>query len=333
MVVLNILGKIKPICISKKLKIYISNLPNEKNNNWNEDLVNEMRNVANRKNSILSSSGNKGNFSVKEIACKALPDLSTNITEEDAYQIIADNMICLYFDFPVDDWETNPFVSRACEEDYSEKFINFLSFVNSKKTNIFQKYTPIWIYSPFKLFEEPHRIFSFLSSSLTSVSINALKNWGKLLDTFLQDKNDYFLLDYLINSIHADNKYNVYHYFKSYSLCQLFLEKDKESELDEKLPLFLDSELSPEKRKEIASLLRKMRNKIAHGDFIAFEAIAEEYAQKVMDGNYWFDYAEYSRKNWILLHSCCMLDDAIRRMIAMLFTDKTKLTKIKTSKS
>ena len=43
MVVLNIFGKIEPICISNKLKLYISNLPNEESNNWNKGLVDEMR--------------------------------------------------------------------------------------------------------------------------------------------------------------------------------------------------------------------------------------------------------------------------------------------------
>ena len=42
MVVLNIYGKIKPICISKKLGLYIANLPKEKHNNWNDMLCEEI---------------------------------------------------------------------------------------------------------------------------------------------------------------------------------------------------------------------------------------------------------------------------------------------------
>lgn len=42
MVVLNIYGKIKPICISKKLGLYIANLPNEEHNNWNDELYKEV---------------------------------------------------------------------------------------------------------------------------------------------------------------------------------------------------------------------------------------------------------------------------------------------------
>ena len=82
-------------------------------------------------------------------------------------------------------------------------------------------------------------------------------------------------------------------------------------------------------RNEIAKLLRQMRNKIAHGDFTGLENKIEEYAQKVMDGRYSFDYSEYSRKNWVLLNACCLLEDTVRNIIIMLFTDKEKLKSIK----
>lgn len=43
MTVLSILGKIEPICISKKLKLYISNLPDSPDNDWQSELVYEMK--------------------------------------------------------------------------------------------------------------------------------------------------------------------------------------------------------------------------------------------------------------------------------------------------
>lgn len=101
--------------------------------------------------------------------------------------------------------------------------------------------------------------------------------------------------------------------------------------MDWKLPQFLDRDYSLEERNEIAKLLRQMRNKIAHGDFTGLENKIEEYAQKVMDGRYNFDYSEYSRKNWVLLDACCLLEDTVRNIIIMLFTDKEKLKSIKDS--
>ena len=77
--------------------------------------------------------------------------------------------------------------------------------------------------------------------------------------------------------LHAveDNEYNETHLLKAFSLCQLFLEKHKECELDSKLPQFFercDSEANVTRQ---AELFRRIRNKIAHGDFLAFETVVE----------------------------------------------------------
>lgn len=42
MVVLNVYGKIEPICISEKLKLYIKNLPCVEHDNWQESIRNEL---------------------------------------------------------------------------------------------------------------------------------------------------------------------------------------------------------------------------------------------------------------------------------------------------
>ena len=45
-----------------------------------------------------------------------------------------------------------------------------------------------------------------------------------------------------------------------------------------------------------------------------FNGKAEEFAKKYM-AHYSFDYSEYSRLNWILLHTCCLLDDLLRAIL------------------
>lgn len=47
---------------------------------------------------------------------------------------------------------------------------------------------------------------------------------------------------------------------------------------DIKLQRFLPDRLSNDEKQLCAKLLRQLRNKIAHGDFIAFEEKIEEYA-------------------------------------------------------
>lgn len=116
---------------------------------------------------------------------------------------------------------------------------------------------------------------------------------------------------------------------KAFSLCQLFLEKHNERELDFKLPLFFESYNSEVNTRRQAELFRKMRNKIAHGDFLAFEAVVETYASEFMDERFSFDYSEYSRKNWAIQTACCELDDAIRKLLCMLLFNRLELERIK----
>ena len=81
----------------------------------------------------------------------------------------------------------------------------------------------------------------------------------------------------------------------------------------------------------MAELCRKMRNKIAHGDFVDFESVVETYAIEFLDGRFSFDYSELSRKNWTIQHVCCLLDDIIRKLVHMLLYNRDKLEQIKNS--
>lgn len=149
MVVLNIFGKIEPICISDKLKLYISNLPNGESNNWNKGLVDEMR-AAMKMNIIESEKlGMKPNIDIREIYSQRFQQTSLpDDTTEDVYlQKIADNMICLYFDYsyqymPLGDWDTNCFDGRLCEEDYAEKVIDFINFASNGKSTQIPSFVP-----------------------------------------------------------------------------------------------------------------------------------------------------------------------------------------------
>lgn len=305
MVVLNIYGKIKPICISKKLGLYIDNLPKEKNNNWNDMLYEEMVLAKRRIDQDSKKYKLKSSFEVE----KYYEDIcfSKKVENMSNYKMIhkiVDNMIYIYLDYNYDDmplggWETNCFDGRLCEDDYAEKIINFICNI-SENGNV-----PHCIYSSNDEFHNPYRILQYTSN--IDKYINSIKSWEKIFDDFLISRNDYLQLDYLINSFFKDNDYNEYHFFKLYSLCQLFLEKEKEHELDRKLVIFLDDDYPGELKNIIPMKLRKMRNKIAHGDFISFEKLVEEFACEIIDENFSFDYSEYSRKNLVILHICCEL--------------------------
>lgn len=336
MVVLNIYSKIKPICISSKLGIYISNLPSEKHNNWKDELIKEINSANKKRLDNYKKYNLEEKFSIENFYKKIFlkDELLQDVNEEILIREIVDNMICIYFDYNYDDmplggWETNCFDGRFCEEDYAEKVVNFINFLSYGKQFDDFKNTPQWIYSSNSDEISPYRMF--LNNNNSKETIKTLKKWGRIFDDFLQDRNDYLKLDYLINALEEDGIYNEYHYFKLFSICQLLLENKKEIELDKKLPQFINDKYTVQEKNDIANTLRRMRNKIAHGDFIALENIIEEFAVNFMDGKFSFDYSEYSRKNWVLLHTCCLLNDIIINIIKMMFFQKDKLLEVKKS--
>lgn len=153
MVILNCYGKIEPICISNKLKLYISNLPtDEPYNNWQKSLAGVLKQGI----SSCDSAGNEiGIESIKRLYSNVFPEKTPlNFLDDSVYEELSQNMICMYFDYnyedmPLGGWETNCFDGRLCEEDYAEKIIDFFIFLNdpSDKTIVFPQPTPQWVYS------------------------------------------------------------------------------------------------------------------------------------------------------------------------------------------
>ena len=337
MVVLNFYGKIEPICISEKLGLYIANLPNEEYNEWRNALAEELE-LAVKANKIYQEKlGTNYPCGIINLYQTLFPDeLLPGEFEQEHYIKIADQMIFIYQDYdytdmPLGGWDTNCFDGRLCEEDYSEKIIDFINFMahSDQPDYAIPKPVPQWTFFSNHDGIDHWRIF--WGGEESAEYILALQEWGKLFDSFLCSRNDYLLFDYLVNTIHKDNEYNENHLIKAFSLCQLFLERHKESELDAKLPQFFEL-LGPESdTKRQAELFRKMRNKIAHGDFLAFETVIETYASEFMDGRFAFDYSEYSRKNWAVQHVCCELDNVIRKLLGMLLFNRRELERIKKS--
>lgn len=337
MVVLNCYGKIDPICISSKLGLYLSNLPDSLENNWKKELEKQLKLTLDVDTIYQNYLGTNYPCGILKLyknvfPNKVVPEVFTN----EHFSELVGQMICISLDYDYDDmplggWDTNCFDGRLCEDDYAEKIVNFLNFLGYADEDNVKYPSPIpqWTYS--SNHDEIDYFRLFWGGEDAKAYIEALQEWGNLLDAFLEKRENYLMLDYLINSIYKDDEYNEYHLMKDYSLCQMFLENERESELDIKLQSFLPADIPASDKADCAKLLRQLRNKIAHGDFMAFEEKVEEYAARFMDGNYQFDYSEYSRKNWVIGHVCCLLDDVLRRIIFMLLTDNVTLSSIKNS--
>lgn len=337
MLVLNCYGKINRICISKKIGMYLSNFPDSVENNWKSELkeqlwISKEAEELVQHNLKINRSSQIFELYHKVFSRKKIPREFTDTN----YEELVDKMICVTFDYAYDDiplggMDTNCFDGRICEDDYAEKVINFMNFLAYSRPihngGEFPTPVPQWTYSSNHDELDYYRIF-WGGESVTQY-LNSILEWGKLFDDFLINRERYLQLDYLINSIYKDNEYNEYHLIKDFSLCQLMLENKCEAELDIKLQRFLPDRLSNDEKQLCAKLLRQLRNKIAHGDFIAFEEKIEEYAIRFLDGKFEFDYSEYSRKNWTIEHVCCLLDDVLKRIFNMMFYDYETLENIK----
>ena len=73
--------------------------------------------------------------------------------------------------------------------------------------------------------------------------------------------------------------------------------------------------------------MRKLRNKIAHGDFEAVKQLLEQYRQVFMQ-NFWFDEIEYSIENWTYGNICLRLDEVLYEILWLMLYDKSKLFEI-----
>ena len=219
MVVLNFCGRIEPICISKKLKLYISNLPCSEDDDWEQELVDEMYAAIQYR---LASHEKYGDtvkpFDVPSIFCQdnCRQEFIHCTAEDDYLRAYADNLIYLYFDYddddmPFMDWRTNCFDGRFCEEDYAEKVVDFIRFVygNSTQNNRSPLSRIHMLYTSNDMTESPYYkriIFSGVFDK--EPYIQALQEFGARLDDFLDSENRYYQIDYLMEAIHTDNHYN-----------------------------------------------------------------------------------------------------------------------------
>lgn len=350
MVILNLLGKIEKTYISNKLGLYISNLPDggETNfNNWQEG-IKETLQIAFKTEKLYASQfiGKFGSGPDNKFETRVYERAKNIFNQyEESNEIIIDkyidylskNMICIDMDYqnceiPYGENAYSCFDCGSCEDEPVEKILEFLGFaaqgIENKSVII-----PHCIYSTS---QRRDREYSFLFSGITDInaSIVELKKWGKQLDEYLVSEKEFYQLDYLCNALFdmESGGKNTYHYMKLYSLCALFLEKEKESELDYKLPCLMDLSIPVSDRTGMAELMRKIRNKIAHGDFEKLNELLECYAQKYMDGKFWFDYSEYTRSSWVLLHISCRLEEILKVLINLMLKDNSKVIDLRNMK-
>ncbi|MFE4711905.1 hypothetical protein ACFRAM_13610 [Paenibacillus sp. NPDC056722] len=351
MILLNVYGKIEPLIISRKLGIEVSNLPNDWVLGFQDDLAEEIllreQNIRVWGKTNISSMGIT-NYKPSELVKAANWSVDSGVHVSDL-QIIAENLIgiqMLDLDNSYMRLKNEMMDSPSCETSYPYMFIKFCCTIQNafSAKNILHQRIPFCTYSSDEFNSKP-LILNFLSATMNYDSntekykkecISSLIKVGAIVDNFLESEEDFWMFDYIINSMFFDQKYNAYHIFKVMSLIEMLIINPNGTgktvgELESKLPQFLTGiRVEDTKRTIFAEIMRKLRNKIAHGDFKAVQQLLERYRTEFM-GNYDYDEFEYSIENWTYLSICCALDEILSEIIWQLITNKSKIRSIQIS--
>lgn len=352
MVIINLYGKVNSILLSKKLGVGISNLYDD----WVTGIVDDLKEEMLLREHFLKTSKTRKliNFKIKQYEPdKIVSDANwTEIIYEDVdsnLQEIAKNLVqleVLDFDQSLLQLKNNYLDSPSCEVQYPLKFIRFCHILTkSKRARINCKSNiPFITYNPDQYNSKP-LILNFLSYVLNTQTdlkvfnekaIDSMEYAGKLIDNFLESEKDFWFFDYIVNALYEPSQYNAYYIFKIMSLIEMLIVNSNDSgktqeELERKLPRFLLNELNDYDDKALfCTIVRKLRNKIVHGDLEAFKKLLEEYRENFMH-NFRYDEFEYSVESWTINSICLSLKSIFSEILFEFFSNKQEFLKFQKS--
>ena len=156
--------------------------------------------------------------------------------------------------------------------------------------------------------------------------ISSLQQIGKMVDDFILSEEDFWLLDYIVDAISDVHNWGAYHIFKVMSLVEMLIINSKgkgktQGEMEKKLPQFLPQRIDKSKQQVFAKIMRRLRNKIGHGDYKAVAKLLEEYRQEFMQ-NFWYDEFEYSIDNWTYGNICLNIDETLSNILCFMFSNR-----------
>lgn len=349
MVLMNMYGKIPSKIISRKLGIGICNPEAD----WVKDLQDDFEEeilVHRHKIAAFEKSGYDISWATNRYNLDNMVlQLGWQEEGKTPMQIIAEHLIeiqVLDFDNSLLQIKNNQLDSPTCEPQYPRKFLSFCCKVQSSEDA--QKIIPNQI--PFSTYNSddlqqtplilnyldamlhPHPDYPITVDDYTAGAIKSLEYMGNLIDNFLDGEKDFWLFDYIINATFNDQSHDAYHIFKVMSLIEMLIINPKGNgktvgELEHKLPQFLPNTISTESQVLFSEIVRKLRNKIGHGDFGAVQKLLEQYRNSFMQ-NFWYDEFEYSIESWTYGNICHNLDFALNNILWLMLFDKTKLATI-----
>lgn len=214
MVLLNMYGVIEPIVISEKLGIGIRNL----NEDWASGMVEDMMQEMLLREHDLKVYANRDfdvritQYNIHDIVLRANWSSDVIVNDSEALSVISKNLIqldVLDFDDSLLQLKNEFMDSPTCEVQYPVKFMSFCHIIcKSEKIKPFCKYgLPFITYDSDDVHSRP-LVLNYASSMVKSVEhlnlylnnyIDSLKFVGKMIDEFLDDEQDFWIFDYIVN--------------------------------------------------------------------------------------------------------------------------------------
>lgn len=276
MQVLNIYGKIKNLTLSKSLGLCISNIPKS----LKHRVIDAIK--------IEISFANFRHFDkdIDSVFKKCLSKKQNNENIDKKIEYLVDNMICIRSHDNGESYvhKKNVICNPIDQIEFGDKFLKFIGFwISLSHTG---HYLPFKIYDDHLFYDnELIHIIDYFRSSVYLLKdgnnqkyIDDLLDIGKLIDHYIENEYDFEKLDYIINSlsyIHSED-YDLKHFMNSVNILVMLLVRPNNTggleDLDEKLQLFIDKP----NEKLCVNYIRKIRNKVAHGNFKEVNKLLEE---------------------------------------------------------
>lgn len=363
----DLLKKTKPICISEKLGLYLKNPRDNNSFKYVKSLVKQnyhsiMNNHKNYKRECMAYLADnyydfKKKYNISIITTnqmfnlitrninvlEIIPSDTTLIANDEDYFLTDENGD--YYTSP-DKALINPIDEYEIE--YKILFLfNLLqtkSFLNNDITVSFYTGYPVWdennIFDSLwkKTYRERRKkYFGFYkyyptSNDEYSNKVYKLKEFGKKLDNFLEEIDDFFRLDFIIETLMSAN--NTPHSIPSYTLLiEMLIINPRErirEQYKKKIKFFVNKgDFSSENQiVDFSKRLYDIRSRLVHGNYNSLKKELKDF-DKIYNANSEYDFGEFKEENWILQNVSYRLKNIVINVLEKMLNDKKWLNDFK----
>ncbi len=367
MVGIECLKKISPICISKRLGLYLKNTETDDEKELVYELIVEDFNKECKINKLLNKeiynifkddyynglfSDDISKLSIAQLLSliskyvlifELTPSKDTIITDDEIFEKYEDdNELSRQL-------SNTPLINPIDEWEIEHKFLYLFNFIESGKTekrndldeifytgfpeervNIFSNYiTKTYIKRKEWLYPE-YQYYDNQDEEY-EIKINKLIQFGEMYDNIVVNGSEYLKIDFIIETLISAEKsqYSLLNYISLIEMLIVNSKNSSRSEFKRKLKEFIhDESMSDNEKEYISGLFYDIRSRMIHGDFDKLKKELLKYKKRFMK-DYSFDYGEFKEENWIIGSINSFLRQIVSNILYDYLYDNEKMNKLK----